>query len=288
MKLKNPIYYGVGALLLTAGIVGAQDGDRPRPPGGPGGDGAGRILEFLKKADADQDGKLTKDEFAAVSQRDTDERFARMDANGDGFVDKTEIGSIAEKMRGMAGRGRPDGAPGGAPKGDGGFRRAPDGDKPAGDKPAGRPDGDRPPGGRPDGAPGRPPGGPGGPGMGMNPDEIFGRMDANSDGNVDSEEYAAFSNREIEERFKRLDGDSSGTVSKAEFEAGIAKLRQAMGQRGPGGPGGPGQGRPGAERGGPPGAGGDAAGRGGFRRPPEGDAPKRPALEDESDKKPEA
>lgn len=288
MKLKNPIYYGVGALLLTAGIVGAQDGDRPRPPGGPGGEGAGRILEFLKNADKDQDGKLSKDEFAAVSQRDTDERFARMDGNGDGFVDKEEVGQIAERLRGMAGRGRPDGAPGRPPGGgDGGFRRAPDGDKPAGDKPEEmRREGDRPPGDRPEGD--RPPGGrPGGPGMGMNPDEVFGRMDANSDGSVDSEEYAAFAKREIEERFKRLDGDNSGTVSKAEFEEGMQRLRQAMGQgRGPGGPGGPG-GRPGAERGRPPGA--PEGDRGGFRRPPEGgDSPKRPPLEGDGDKKPEA
>lgn len=264
MKLSHAICFGASALLLTAVTAGAQDGDRPRPPGGPGGpgnDGGKRILEFLKKADSNQDGKLSKDEFAAVSQRDTDERFARMDGNGDGFVDKEEVGKIAERMRSMAGRGRPDGAPGRPPGGDGGFRRPPGG-APDGDKPEGRPPGGRPQGGRP----------------GMNPDEIFGRMDGNGDGSVDSEEYASFSKREIEERFKRLDGDSSGTVSKEEFQQGLARMRQMMGQgRGPGGPGGP-QGmqrRPG-------GPGGDEGGRGGFRRPPEagGDKPKRPPLED--------
>ena len=282
MKSKNPIHYGAGILLLTAGLVSAQSGDRPKGPGGPGGDGAGRILEFLKKADADADGKLSKEEFSSVSSRDTDERFARMDANGDGFVDKAEIGQIAEKMRGMAGRGRPDGAP----SGEGGFRRPPGEGRPDGEKPeGGRPDGERPPGGGPSDGARRPggPGGPSGPG-GMNPDEIFGRMDANGDGSVDAAENEAFAKKEIEERFKRLDKDGSGTVSKAEFAEGMARMRQAMGGGGRPGQGGPGG--PGAGRGGP--QGGAEGDRVGFRRPPEGGAPKRPALEGDSDAKPEA
>jgi len=292
MKLKNTLACTLGLLAAGALPLSAQQ------PGG------GRLAEFLKRADKDGDGKISKDEFKAMSQRDeSEERFARADANSDGYLDSEEMTRIGERMR--RGAGGPPGSPGspGRPEGSGGFRRPP-GDspegapRPEGERPPGpRPEGDRPAGPRPEGdRPGGPP--PGGPGF--NPDEVYARMDKNSDGAVDKEEYQEFARQEIEQRFGRLDENGDGKVTKEEMRSGMERLRNAM-RGGPGGPpgmpGGEGMRRPGGEGsrdGGfrrPPEGGSE---RGGFRRPPEGEGrpqpPEgegrpRPPLEDEAPKK---
>jgi Ca2+-binding EF-hand superfamily protein len=268
---------GLSVLTLTLGAAKAQDGDRKGPPGGEGG---GRLGEFMKRADTNNDGKISKDEFLAMSKAEAEERFSKVDANGDGSVDQSELASAGERMReGMRNRGgggeggfrRPGGdRPGG--EGGSGFRRPPgEGDKPnpEGDRPK-PPGGDRPEGGRPEGR--RPEGDrptAGGPQGGPMIDEIFGRMDKNSDGNVDKDEYAEFSKQEIEQRFGRMDENSDGKVSKDEMRNAMERMRGMM-RGGPGGPGGPGGFRgPGGEG---PGSGG------GFRRPPggEGESPRPP------------
>ena len=67
-----------------------------RGPGGPGG--------FFARFDANEDGKIAKDELPEMMQ----ERFPMMDSNGDGFVDQKEM----EEMRGrFRGRGNPGGGP---------------------------------------------------------------------------------------------------------------------------------------------------------------------------------
>ena len=258
MKLKKSLIYGLGILCLTC-FASAQEGERKgpppeggqpgRPPGGPqgGGDPGARLAEFIKRADADGDGKISKDEFAGMGRKESEERFSKMDANSDGFVDQDEIGKISQMMRrGAEGQGmrRPEGGP--PSGGEGGFRRPPGGE---GDKPKGSPEGERPRG-SPDGA-GRP-GSPGGPEGGR--PSMFG---------------------DPKEMFKRMDADANGSVSEDEYIKATEKMREMMRSRGgqPGQPGQPGQGggfrRPGGE-GGPPGG-----GEGGFRRPPtEGDAPK--------------
>ena len=260
MKLQKTFIYGIGILCLTC-TASAQEGERKGPPeggrpGGPpgGGDPAAKLAEFIKRADTDGDGKISKDEFAGMGRKESEERFSRMDANSDGFVDKEEIGKISQMMRrGAEGQGqgmrRPEGGPpGGA---EGGFRRPPGEEgkpRPEGDRPRGAPEGERPRG-APEGD--RPRGGPDGgpPGGGM-----FG---------------------DPKEGFKRMDADGNGSISEEEFIAATAKIREAMRSRG-GQPGQPGQGggfrRPeGGAPGGPP-RGGES---GGFRRPPtEGDKPK--------------
>lgn len=273
MKLKTTLVCALGLLAAGALPLSAQQS------------GGGRLAEFLKRADKDGDGKISKDEFKAMSQRDeNEERFARADANSDGYLDSEEMARIGERMR--RGAGGPPGSPGspGRPEGSGGFRRPP-GDSPEG---APRPEGERPAGPRPEGdRPGGPP--PGGPGF--NPDEVYARMDKNSDGAVDKEEYQEFARQEIEQRFGRLDENGDGKVTKEEMRSGMERLRNAM-RGGPGGPpgmpGGEGMRRPGGEGsrdGGfrrPPEGGSD---RGGFRRPPEGEGRPRPPLEDEAAKK---
>ncbi|MCX6855254.1 MAG: hypothetical protein NTV80_10145 [Verrucomicrobia bacterium] len=265
-------------LALGSCIAVAQDG-------APKGEGGGRLAEFLKKADTNSDGKLSKAEFDEFSTRDTGDRFSKMDENADGVVDQAEISKIAEKMReGMKDRAGGEGGgfrrPGGEGGESGGFRRppgdAPEGNKPMpkpeGDRPMPRPEGERPPGDRPQGGPG----GPGGPG-GFNLDEVYGRMDKNSDGSVDKEEYAEYSKQEIESRFTRRDENTDGKVSKEEMKTAMERMRNMM-RGGQGGPGG-GPGGPGGSQGGPGGArrpGGEGGEGGGFRRPPaEGDAPKK-------------
>lgn len=273
MKLKTTLVCALGLLAAGALPLSAQQS------------GGGRLAEFLKRADKDGDGKISKDEFKAMSQRDeNEERFARADANSDGYLDSEEMARIGERMR--RGAGGPPGSPGspGRPEGSGGFRRPP-GDSPEG---APRPEGERPAGPRPEGdRPGGPP--PGGPGF--NPDEVYARMDKNSDGAVDKEEYQEFARQEIEQRFGRLDENGDGKVTKEEMRSGMERLRNAM-RGGPGGPpgmpGGEGMRRPsgeGSRDGGfrrPPEGGSD---RGGFRRPPEGEGRPRPPLEDEAAKK---
>ncbi len=256
MKLKKAFIHGFSILSLTC-LASAQDapkgpppeGGRPpgdRPQGGPpgGGDPAARLAEFIKRADSDGDGKISKDEFSNMGKKESEERFGRMDANSDGFVDKEEVGKMAQMMRNAGGQGqgmrRPEGGPpGGSPGGEGGFRRPPGGE------------GGRPEGMRPGGEGGFRPGGDGAPrGGGM-----FG---------------------DPKEAFKRMDADGNGSVSEEEYIKATEKLREMMRNRGgqPGQPGQPGQSggfrRP---EGGPPG--GAPGGEGGFRRPPvEGDKPK--------------
>lgn len=283
MKPLKSIYCLLGLLSLSATLAIAQEGERKGPPpGGEGGSG-NRLGEFLKRADTSGDGKISKEEFGALSRGGGDERFAKMDANSDGYVDQTEIATIAEKMReGMRNRPAGEAAEGGFRRpggegGEGGSRRPP-GERPEG---APRPEGDRPAGGPEGGR--RPEGGPGGPGGAIMIDEVFGRMDKNSDGTVDKAEYVEFSQQEIESRFSRVDQNTDGKLTKEEMKEGMERMRNMMrgpggpgGQRGPGGEGGRGPGGEGGPRRGPEG------GEGGFRRPPSQEGEKstpRPEFE---------
>jgi Ca2+-binding EF-hand superfamily protein len=284
MKLTTHTLTVLSLLALGTSIAVAQDG-------APKGEGSGnRLAEFLKRADADNDGKISKGEFEEFAKKDTGDRFSKMDVNADGFVDKTEMSQIAERMReGIKGRTSGEGGfrrPGGESEG---FRRPPgeskEGDKPMpkpeGDRPMPRPEGERPQGDRPQGGP---PGGPGGPGA-FNLDEVYGRMDKNADGSVDKMEYAEFSKQEIESRFNRMDENQDGKVSKEEMKSGMERMRNMM-RGGPGGQGGPGSpGGPGGSMRRPGGEGGEG---GGFRRPPSGEGGSsrpRPESEGEAPKK---
>lgn len=282
MKNKPSILIQLGTLILGTGITLAQEG-AGKPEAG------GRLAEFIKRADTNQDGKISKEEFGEFSKRDNGDRFAKMDANADGYVDSTEIEQAAEKVRdGMRRVAGEDGRPSGFRKpgtggGEGGFRRPP-GDKPEG---APRPEGDQPSPPRPEGDRPMPPGGPGGPTI--NPKEIFGRMDKNADGSVDKNEYLEFSKQELEGRFARMDQNTDGKVSEEELSEGIERMRSMM-RGGPGSrPGaaggfrrpGEGNGEGGSRR--PPGE-----GEGGFRRPPQqegGTGRPRPDLEPDAPKK---
>ncbi len=271
MKPTLNILTALGLFTLSASIAVAQDG-------APKGEGGNRLAEFLKRTDKDNDGKISKAEFEEFSRRDNGDRFSKMDANADGFVDQTEMSQVAERLRdAVKGRAGGDGAPrraGGSEGGESGFRRPPspgsEGERPRPEGERPRPEGDRPEGGR----------GPGGPPGGFDLDEIYGRMDKNADGSVDKAEYTEFSKQEIESRFARMDANQDGKVSKEEMKVSMERMRNMMRGPGgpPGGPGGPGGiRRPGGE-----------GGEGGFRRPPTregGEGRPRPELEGEAPKK---
>jgi hypothetical protein len=104
--------------------------------------------------------------------------FEDLDANGDGFIAEAEF---SEFIASRPGPGRPggQGRPGG-PDGQGGQRGQ--------GGPGGGPQGQG--GQRGQGGPGGP-GGPRGPGGGFDPQVMFGRMDANGDGEVSRKEFEA-------------------------------------------------------------------------------------------------
>lgn len=100
---------------------GRPEGDR-RPEGGPGPE---EFLRRLKEADADKNGKISREEAPDRLKAN----FERLDTNGDGQLDEQEVRAILERMSGRGEGRRPDG----------------EGRRPGGE---GRPDGERGP--RPD------------------------------------------------------------------------------------------------------------------------------------------
>ena len=290
MKTKHLILHSFGATALLGLVTAtAQDGAKPDGPPRDGGS-SGRLAEMIKKADTNSDGKISKDEFLNARKAEIEEQFSKLDGNGDGSADESEMKAMASKMR--DGR-RPEG---GSPEG-GGFRRPPEGEgRPEGGPPRGEGRPDRGPEGRPEGRPeggpprdgqgqGRPPEGGRGPsqapaGLGalfqlMNP-EGFKSVDKNSDGGIDVEEFKGQAAEMAAQGFGRMDDNKDGKLTPDELRQVAERFRGMMGGRGQGGPGGPGGEGGGFRRpGGQGGPGGDGGERGGFRRPPsEGGAPK--------------
>lgn len=109
----RPALLAIVAATLAQGAVAQPPLDR---------DPAAR----LKRADADGDGKVSRDEFIKARTAESEAAFARLDADGNGTLDDKEIGAAAERMR-----------PGRRPDGDG--PRRPDGTGPEGERPPRRP-----------------------------------------------------------------------------------------------------------------------------------------------------
>jgi Ca2+-binding EF-hand superfamily protein len=278
LSIAAALSCGASALLAQDAPPAPPSGGEGRPPGGDGRPGgpppsaADRLAEFIKRSDTDGDGKISQEEFVNSTKKESEDRFSKIDANADGFVDGAEIEEAGRKMREAGGRPPGDGGPGmRRPEGpDSGFRR-PEGSSGDGTRPrppqeggdgfrrpeGGGPDGFR----RPEGSEGmrRPDGGGRSGSFGM-----LSGMDKDGDGILTKEEFISSS----EERFAQLDENKDGKVTTEEIEAMGRRMREMMGS------------------GGRPEGGGSPAG-GGFRRPeggegkgrPEGERPKRPEGE---------
>ena len=92
--------------VLSAAEQKAAQGERGR--GGPGGG--------LRRADANGDGKITRDEFVAAQL----ERFDRQDSDKDGMLTKAERDAARARFQQRDGGGRDGGGFGGGPGGPGG------------------------------------------------------------------------------------------------------------------------------------------------------------------------
>lgn len=90
-------------------------------------------------------------------------------------------------------------------------------------------------------APGKGPHGPGGPDKRPNPEEIFKKLDTNTDGSISLDEFKAGplgqkDPAKAEEVFKKIDADSSGGISLEEFKAHRPPHRGGKGGPGKDGP----------------------------------------------------
>jgi Ca2+-binding EF-hand superfamily protein len=74
--------------LLLAGPVLAQSQQQMDPS-----------QVFLKTFDANNDGKVSRDEYVKPQVQQIDKQFSYMDKNGDGSVDGGEAAAFAEEMR---------------------------------------------------------------------------------------------------------------------------------------------------------------------------------------------
>lgn len=83
---------------LTSGYMAAAGNAMPGEKGKEGKCGEGKC--GMDKADSDKDGKVSQAEFAAAHP-DKAADFAKMDANGDGFIDADE--HKAHKAEGKCG-----------------------------------------------------------------------------------------------------------------------------------------------------------------------------------------
>jgi len=88
---KNKI---AGAFAIFALLAGGQALAEDAPAESPS---APREL----KADTNQDGKISYEEFKASHEKRQEAQFKRMDTNGDGFIDEAERKSMHDKMREM-------------------------------------------------------------------------------------------------------------------------------------------------------------------------------------------
>ena len=111
-------------VTLTQGAAGgvAPGGGPPGPGGGPaGGKGKGmptpaQMVEQYMAADANKDGKLSKEELAGLEERRR-ENLADADKDNDGYFDNKELtlaaNQVIQRMRERMGKGGGPGGPGG-------------------------------------------------------------------------------------------------------------------------------------------------------------------------------
>jgi len=184
---------GLAALVSACGMAQAEGDQAASAPAGGHGRGG-----FLMRADANNDGVVTRQEFDASRVAE----FARLDASRDGQLSRDEM------RAGRHGRGR-GGPDGGGPGGEGGHRFD-----------LTRFDANH------DGAISRQE-------FNTRPDGMFDRLDTNHDGVISAQEQQAaqqtMQQRIAERRVNRPNPDANGdgNISRAEWDAmGVAQFQR--------------------------------------------------------------
>ncbi len=86
MKLKHMFATMMATIFLTAHIAYADHHE------------AGENVHHTK-ADTNNDGKVSFDEFKASREQHMQEHFKKADTNGDGFIDQDEKKAMKDKMK---------------------------------------------------------------------------------------------------------------------------------------------------------------------------------------------
>ena len=80
-------------ISLTLLLVGATMSGASAEP--PDNDQSTMMKRMKEMADTDRDGRISKTEFMAMSEK----RFAVIDANGDGYIDEDELAQAQTRIR---------------------------------------------------------------------------------------------------------------------------------------------------------------------------------------------
>ena len=224
------IYAGTACSLLALPASAAPD-KKPttapaqhavpaqRPPGGPSlpgpaaGRGGANGDKLIERADSNNDGKLSVEEFLAPRLDSLDKMFDRRDANGDGLIAQGE----GRRERPAAAGARGNRTIRGLLRGNRPARPAPDRAailacvqqaNPAFAPPAGRD---------------------------ANDETRFEAADTNNDGNLSLSEVTAAETAQAKAQFARLDANSDGFITAADIEArqneraaAVAAMRDCM------------------------------------------------------------
>ncbi len=83
--MKKSIWFVLLSSALTFGVMNAH------------ADNHGESEKHEMKADANNDGKVSFDEFKAAREQRMEEHFKRRDTNADGYIDETEKKAAREK-----------------------------------------------------------------------------------------------------------------------------------------------------------------------------------------------
>lgn len=138
------------------------------------GDGALSPEEFpargarLAQADTNGDKKISKEEFKTAFPKVPEDRFSKVDTNGDGAIDQTEAQQLRDLMRPREGAGEGDGR-----------------------------------------------------------QHILGKADKDGDGKVSADEFKEIAPKAPEERFKQMDRNGDGFLSKDDFAGGAGPKAKA-------------------------------------------------------------
>ncbi|HTY38607.1 MAG TPA: EF-hand domain-containing protein [Bacteroidota bacterium] len=157
-----------------------------------------RHAEVFKKLDTNGDGKIDATELAAVTEakgkgKDAAAIMKEVDTNGDGAIDSSENDAFLTTMEAHRGGKMP----------------------PPGPPPSGGPKGGKP------GA------------ASTNHNQIFDKLDTNKDGKVSLEELLAATtddstSSDVQDLFKSMDSDSDGSISQSELDTFLTKLEKEL------------------------------------------------------------